>query len=86
LTVSQRIDDLLPKMGAVDHDVTDSRTPQRLDMVENQRLAAHRQQRLGGVQREWTHPRALPCRQNHRFHRRRGTRQQKSTESLIFAV
>jgi hypothetical protein len=66
--VPQRMLDLVPEMGVVDHEEGDPRRRQALDEMDNQRLAAGLQQGLGSRVRQWAKALAATGGKNHRTH------------------
>jgi hypothetical protein len=72
--VAQRALELHAEMGMVDDDLAHAGARKRLEMPDDQRLAARLEQGLRAVVRERTHPFAAAGRENHGAHGLRGHR------------
>ncbi len=68
--VAERCLDLLAEVGVVDDDLGEPGCRQSFQMPGDERLAAHRQQRLGRVVGQRAHPFAASCGKNEGFHQK----------------
>jgi hypothetical protein len=66
--VAEGVLDHLPQVGVVDDEIKDPRCGEALDVPDDQRLAAGRQQRLGAAVGERAHAFAAAGGEDHGFH------------------